>query len=110
MLPLPAGAGEKTSGPGIRVHPITGETKLHTGVDHSAPTGTPILATGDGRVHFAGASAGYGHIILIDHTVNGKPVSSGYAHMFSEQIYVRAGDPVTAGQHIADIGCLFNCG
>jgi murein DD-endopeptidase MepM/ murein hydrolase activator NlpD len=55
-------------------------------------------------VYFAGASAGYGHLILIDHTVNGQRVSSGYAHMFGEQIYVRAGDPVTAGQHIADIG------
>ena len=86
------------------MHPITGETKLHTGVDYSAPTGTPILATADGRVYFAGASAGYGHLILIDHTVNGQRVSSGYAHMFGERIYVRAGDPVTAGQHIADIG------
>jgi murein DD-endopeptidase MepM/ murein hydrolase activator NlpD len=104
VLPLPAGVGVKTSGFGIRVHPITGETKLHTGVDYSAPTGTPILATADGRVYFTGASAAYGHIILIDHTVNGQRVSSGYAHMFGERIYVRAGDPVTAGQHIADIG------
>jgi murein DD-endopeptidase MepM/ murein hydrolase activator NlpD len=104
VLPLPAGVGVKTSGFGIRVHPITGETKLHTGLDYSAPAGTPILATADGRVYFAGASAGYGHIILIDHTVNGQRVSSGYAHMFGERIYVRAGDPVTAGQHIADIG------
>jgi murein DD-endopeptidase MepM/ murein hydrolase activator NlpD len=104
VFPLPAGVGVKTSGFGIRVHPFTGETKLHTGVDYSAPTGTPIFAAADGRVYFAGTSAGYGHIILIDHTVNGQRVSSGYAHMLGERIYVRAGDPVTAGQHIADIG------
>jgi murein DD-endopeptidase MepM/ murein hydrolase activator NlpD len=86
------------------VHPITGETKLHTGVDYSAPTGTPILATADGRVYFAGASAGYGHIILIDHTVNGQRVSSGYAHMFGERSYVNAGRPGDRRQHIADVG------
>lgn len=105
VLPLTAGVGVKTSGFGIRVHPITGETKLHTGVDYSAPTGTPILATADGRVYFAGASAGYGHIILIDHTVNGQRVSSGYAHMFGERSYVNAGDPVTAGSTSPTSAC-----
>lgn len=104
VFPLPDGVGTRTSAFGTRVHPITGEKKLHTGVDYSATSGTPILAAADGKVFFAGATAGYGHIILINHTVSGQTVSSGYAHMFGNQIYVQAGDRVTAGQHIADIG------
>lgn len=104
VFPLPEGVGARTSGFGIRVHPVTGETKLHTGVDYAASSGTPILAAADGRVYFAGASSGYGHIILINHTVNGQRVSTGYAHMFADQIYVEPGDWITAGQHIADVG------
>lgn len=104
VVPLPAGTWVKTSGFGMRVHPITGEYKLHTGVDLSAPAGTHILAAADGRVAFAGPATGYGHLILIEHTVGGERVATGYAHMYADGIHVEAGDTVTAGQYIADVG------
>ena len=103
-FPLPTGTWVKTSGFGMRVHPITGVHKLHTGLDLAAPSGTRILAAADGRVTFAGPAAGYGNLILIEHTVNGRRVTSGYGHMYADGIRVRVGDKVTAGQHIADVG------
>ena len=104
VFPLPAGTWVRTSGFGMRVHPITGERKLHTGVDFAAPSGTHILAAADGRVAFAGPAAGYGHLILIEHTVGGQRIATGYAHMYADGIHVKAGDSVTAGQDIADVG------
>ncbi len=104
VMPLPAGTWVKTSGFGIRVHPVTGETKLHTGVDFAAPTGTHILAAADGRVVFAGAASGYGNLILIEHNVGGRTVATGYAHMYANGIHVTVGQSVTAGEYIADVG------
>ena len=104
VMPLPAGTWVKTSGFGIRVHPVTGETKLHTGVDLAAPTGTHILAAADGRVVFAGAASGYGNLILIEHNVGGRTVATGYAHMYADGIHVKVGQSVTAGEYIADVG------
>lgn len=105
VFPLPAGTWVKTSGFGMRTDPVTGVRTLHTGADFAAPLGTPILAAADGRVVFAGrVSSGYGHLILIQHTIGGRTVVSGYAHMFGGGIHVKAGDWVTAGQHVADVG------
>lgn len=104
VMPLPAGTWVKTSGFGIRVHPVTGETKLHTGVDLAALEGTHILAAADGRVVSAGPAAGYGNLILIQHTVGGRTLVTGYAHMYADGIHVAVGDKVAAGQYIADVG------
>lgn len=104
VFPLPAGTWVRTSRYGTRVHPITGERKLHSGVDFAASAGTPILAAADGRVVFAGPATGYGHWIVIEHTVDGKRVATGYAHMYASGVHVATGDTVTAGQHIADVG------
>lgn len=104
VFPLPAGTWVRTSGYGVRVHPITGERTVHTGVDFAADPGTPILAAADGRVVLAAPATGYGHWILIEHTVDGERVATGYAHMYASGIHVTAGENVTAGQHIADVG------
>lgn len=104
VFPLPSKSWVSTSAFGTRVHPTTGVRKLHTGSDFAARAGTHILAAADGRVAFAGAVAGYGHLILIEHTVGGRRVASGYAHMYASGIHVKKGQPVTAGQHIADVG------
>lgn len=104
VFPLPRGSWMRTSGFGMRRHPITGVHKLHTGADYAAPAGTAILAAADGRVVFAGAAAGYGNLILIEHTVGGGRVATGYAHMYADGIHMRVGDHVTAGKRIADVG------
>jgi len=103
-FPLPSGSWVRTSGFGMRVHPTTHVRKLHTGSDFGAPAGTRILAAADGRVAYAGPAGGYGHLILIEHTVGGRRVASGYGHMYASGIHVKKGQTVTAGQHIADVG------
>lgn len=104
VFPLPAGTWVRTSGYGIRVHPITGVIKLHTGVDYAAPAGTPILAAADGKVVFAGTTSGYGGLVTIEHAIGGQRVATAYAHSWPDGIHVQTGDTVTAGQHIADVG------
>lgn len=105
VFPLPKGTWRATSPYGWRADPVTGKSSLHTGSDYAAPLGTPILAIGDGTVTYAGPHpSGYAHLILIDHTIDGRDVTSGYAHMYANGIHVRVGDRVMAGDHIADVG------
>ncbi|GAB2446887.1 hypothetical protein GCM10027062_30460 [Nocardioides hungaricus] len=104
VFPLPAGTWVLTSGFGMRTHPITGVRALHPGLDLAAPSGTPIFAAADGRVVFAGPSAGYGNLIMIEHTVAGQLVVTRYAHMTAASIRVKTGDTVSAGQPIAAVG------
>lgn len=105
VFPLPKGTWTATSPYGWRTDPVTGASALHTGNDYAARLGTPILAFADGDVTYAGAHpSGYGHLILIKHTIDGKPVTSGYAHMYGNGIHVRVGDRVSAGQHIGNVG------
>ncbi|MDR3106917.1 MAG: M23 family metallopeptidase [Bifidobacteriaceae bacterium] len=104
VFPLPAGTWVLSSPFGYRIHPITHVRTFHAGTDYGAADGTPILATADGTVTFAGHRGGYGNAILINHTVNGKLYASLYGHMWDGHLYVKAGDHVVAGQHIADVG------
>ena len=105
VFPLPAGTWQRTDTFGPRTDPVTGELGMHTGVDYAASTGTPILAIADGRVVFAGpVSSGYAHLVLIQHTIDGRTMLSGYAHMYADGIHVRENETVTAGQHIGDVG------
>ncbi|MBK7820950.1 MAG: M23 family metallopeptidase [Tessaracoccus sp.] len=104
VFPLPEGTWVLTSPFGMRTHPITGERKLHTGTDFAAPDGTPILAAADGVVTVAEFSGGYGGLIVIEHTIDGQTVATAYAHMWQHGIHVHAGDRVSAGQHIGDVG------
>jgi murein DD-endopeptidase MepM/ murein hydrolase activator NlpD len=104
VFPLPEGTWTLASRFGYRIHPITGLRRLHAGTDYGAADGTPILAVADGKVLFSGHSGGYGNAIIIAHTFGGKLYASLYGHMWDERLYVKAGDSVTAGQHIADVG------
>ena len=108
VFPLPEGTWVLTSEFGPRVDPITGEEKVHTGTDFAAPDGTPILAAADGTITVAEFSGGYGGLIVIEHTIDGKTVATAYGHMWQTGIHVSAGDRVSAGQHIGDVGSAGN--
>ncbi|MBO1287956.1 M23 family metallopeptidase [Streptomyces sampsonii] len=67
---------------GTRQHPLSGVTKLHTGVDFPAPQGTPVTAAGPGTVTFAGLTQAYGNRVVIDHgKANGKRLQTTYSHL-----------------------------
>ena len=84
-----------------RLHPLLGLRRPHTGVDISADSGTPVIATGAGRVTFAGsrAGSGYGRIVEIDH---GDGYESRYAHL--GRISVRVGAQVQRGDILGEVG------
>jgi len=92
-------SGKLTSGFGNRFHPILKRSRMHTGVDIAAPTGTPIRAAGTGRVIRASYSSGYGNCVIIDH---GGGVATLYGHCSA--ILVQVGQMVERGQVIAKVG------
>ncbi|MDN5751332.1 MAG: M23 family metallopeptidase [Pseudonocardia sp.] len=104
VFPLPEGTYTRTSGFGPRTDPITGESRLHGGVDYAAPDGTPILALADGLVVTAHMSGGSSGTIIIEHTIDGESVATMYVHMWEHGIHVQPGDRVQAGDHIGDVG------
>jgi murein DD-endopeptidase MepM/ murein hydrolase activator NlpD len=89
------------SGFGIRRHPILGYTKMHTGVDWAAPTGTPIFAAGNGVVEKEGWESGYGKFILLRHN-NGYETA--YGHMSAYAKGLEEGKRVHQGQVIGFVG------
>lgn len=89
-----------TSPYGWRIHPISGDSRLHKGVDYGAPTGTPILAAARGRVDLAGELSGYGSTVVIRH--NNDTLETLYAHM--SQILVKQGQWVEQGTVIGLVG------
>jgi murein DD-endopeptidase MepM/ murein hydrolase activator NlpD len=86
---------------GNRKHPILSGMRMHKGVDYSAPTGTPIQSSGDGKVIFKGTKGGYGRTIIIQH---GGRYSTLYAHMSSYRNGVNVGKRVKQGQVIGYVG------
>jgi murein DD-endopeptidase MepM/ murein hydrolase activator NlpD len=84
---------------GYRIHPITGVNQLHAGLDMAAPIGTPIFATGNGKVVRAGVAGGYGNMVEIEHA---DGLHTRYGHMLS--IAVNVGDQVTAATVVGALG------
>ncbi len=77
----------------------------HNGVDMLCPGGTPIGAIADGTVRISSEGYfGYGVAVIIDHVINGKTVSTLYAHMTYGTRTVQVGQKVTAGQIIGQVG------
>jgi murein DD-endopeptidase MepM/ murein hydrolase activator NlpD len=89
---------------GWRVHPITGNTRLHTGTDIGAPLGTPVLAALTGRVIFSNWFGGYGAAVALEHS-NGSQQTL-YAHL--SEIFVKPGDIVKQGAVIGRVGSTGN--
>ncbi|RLB12889.1 MAG: hypothetical protein DRG82_16555 [Deltaproteobacteria bacterium] len=84
-----------------RFHPILKRYRPHLGVDYAAPTGTPVLALGDGRVVFRGWKGGFGRFIKIKH--NGM-YSTSYGHLSRYAKNIKVGTWVTQGQVIGYVG------
>jgi len=84
-----------------RKHPVLKTSRPHRGVDYAAPTGTPILATGDGKVDFVGTKGGYGRTVVLSH---GGKYTTLYAHMSRFKKGMRSGKRVKQGQTIGYIG------
>lgn len=77
---------------------------MHEGIDLAGAIGAPIYAAADGTVTAAGSASGFGHWIVLTHNINGHVWSTVYGHMFADGVLVKAGQKVTAGQHIAKLG------
>ncbi len=86
---------------GVRRHPILGYAKMHTGVDWSAPNGTPIFAAGNGVVEKVGWEGGYGKYIRIKHN-NGYETA--YGHMTAYARGMEPGVKVRQGQVVGFVG------
>ena len=84
-----------------RKHPILKTNRPHRGVDYAAKKGTPILATGDGKVDFMGTKGGYGRTVILSH---GGKYTTLYAHMSRYKKGIRSGKRVKQGQTIGYIG------
>ena len=101
LLKTPVSGAKLTSGFGMRIHPLLAYSKMHTGVDFGAPSGTPIHAAGDGVIAQAGRESGYGNVIEIKHNATYKTM---YAHMRNFAAGIRAGVHVNQGQVIGYVG------
>lgn len=101
FLRTPMDASRITSRFGMREHPILGFSAMHAGVDFAAPTGTPVLAAGNGRVSMAGSNGGYGIYVKLEHT---SQVATAYAHLSRLGPGIRPGVSVRQGQVIGFVG------
>lgn len=101
MLPTisPVDVSYNASGFGWRIDPFNGSSAFHEGIDFSSPNGTPIVAAAGGVVVAAEYHPQFGNMVDIDH---GNDIVTRYAH--ASRVFVKLGDIVKRGQHVADIG------
>jgi murein DD-endopeptidase MepM/ murein hydrolase activator NlpD len=100
IVPISRGIDRIVSGYGFRIHPIYKTLRMHTGIDFTAPKGTPVYATADGVVvgNPAGMS-GYGITIIVNH---GFGYQTLYAHL--SRVAVKPGTKVKRGQVVGYVG------
>lgn len=101
FLKYPLAFSRISSNFSMRKHPILNQWRRHAGVDLAAATGTPIRASGDGVLDFAGTQGGYGNFIVIKHWNN---YSTAYAHMSRIAPGMRKGSKVSQGDVIGYVG------
>ena len=101
LMKTPINGARLSSSYGKRKHPILGYTKMHLGTDFAAPKGTPIMASGDGKVTKAGWCGGGGNCVKIKHNSIYQTV---YAHMSKFGRGIKRGVKVKQGQIIGYVG------
>jgi len=84
-----------------RKHPILNRIRAHKGVDYAAPRGTPVKATGTGKIVLRGRKGGYGNTVVIQH---GAGYSTLYAHLNNFARGLRVGERVQQGEIIGYVG------
>jgi murein DD-endopeptidase MepM/ murein hydrolase activator NlpD len=84
-----------------RVHPLFNRAAPHRGIDYAAPTGTPILAAGDGRIMTASRTEANGNYVVIQH---GDKFTTKYLHMSKFGRGIKSGIKVRQGQVIGYVG------
>ncbi|MDG2090896.1 MAG: peptidoglycan DD-metalloendopeptidase family protein [Gammaproteobacteria bacterium] len=84
-----------------RRHPILNTIRAHKGTDYAAPTGTPVVASGDGRVTWASRNGSFGNLVVVKH---GERFETKYAHLSSYARGVRVGSRVKQGDTIGYVG------
>lgn len=84
-----------------RVHPVNGDIRAHKGVDFAAASGTPVRASGDGVVEFAGNQRGYGKVVILQHRNN---ITTLYAHLRGFASGLSKGAKVEQGELIGYVG------
>lgn len=102
FIRTPVKMGRVTSGFTLsRYHPVLHRFRAHRGVDYGAPTGTPIYATGKGKVQFRGRKGGYGNAIILSHAGNYTTL---YGHLSKFAKNLKAGQRVKQGDLIGYVG------
>ncbi len=101
LMKTPIEGARLSSYYGNRRHPVLGYNRMHKGIDFSAPTGTPIMAAGDGVVERASWYGSFGNYVRIRHNGTYKTI---YAHMSKYGRGIKKGVRVKQGQIIGYVG------
>jgi len=99
FLASPMPYSRRTSGFGMREHPIFHTQRAHMGVDYAAPTGAPVISVADGVVVESGFSGGFGNMVVVQHNARQSTV---YAHL--SRIGVRKGQTIKQGDNLGAVG------
>ena len=99
FLASPMPYSRRTSGFGMREHPIVHTHRAHMGVDYAAPTGAPVISVADGVVVESGFSGGFGNMVVVQHNARQSTV---YAHL--SRIGVRKGQSIKQGDNLGAVG------
>jgi murein DD-endopeptidase MepM/ murein hydrolase activator NlpD len=99
FLASPMPYSRRTSGFGMREHPILQTMRAHTGVDYAAPVGTPVISVADGVVAESSFQGGYGNMVVIQHNAH---QSTAYAHL--SRMNVRKGQTIKQGDIVGAVG------
>jgi len=97
----PLKGGRLSSGFGMRKHPVLNKRRRHSGIDLAAPRGTPIYATADGKLRFAGRKGAYGKAVEINHDGG---IKTRYGHMSKHKEGLKIGARVKRGDVIGYVG------
>ncbi|WP_299040352.1 M23 family metallopeptidase [uncultured Pseudokineococcus sp.] len=102
--------GRVSSPYGMRMHPIRGYMRMHSGVDLASGCGTPIRAAEDGQIVSAGYNGTYGNITVVNHgLINGQSVATAYPHMSG---FTKTSGSVTRGEVLGyegETGAVTGC-